>query len=51
LHGRMGEADFYRQPGDRITAAIERLETVKLELEKLYARWQALESLSQGVKN
>jgi ATP-binding cassette subfamily F protein uup len=51
LHGRMGDSDFYRQPGDRIAAAIERLETVTLELEKLYARWQALESLSQGAKN
>jgi len=51
LHGRMGEADFYRQPGDRITAAIERLEAVKLELEGLYARWQELESLPQRVKN
>jgi len=51
LHGRMGKADFYRQPGDRITAAIERLEAVKLELEGLYARWQELESLAQGLKS
>jgi ATP-binding cassette subfamily F protein uup len=51
LHGRMGEADFYRQPGDRITAAIERLEAVKLELEGLYSRWQELESLAQGLKS
>ena len=51
LHGRMGGGDFYRQPGDRITAAIERLEAVKLELEGLYARWQELESLPQRVKN
>jgi ATP-binding cassette subfamily F protein uup len=51
LHGCMGDADFYRQPGDKITAGMERLEAVKLELEGLYARWQELESLAQGEKS
>jgi ABC transport system ATP-binding/permease protein len=44
LHLLMGEADFYRQPGARIAAAVERLEALKDELEECYARWQALES-------
>ena len=46
LHQRMGEADFYRQPSDKITAAIERLESVKNELELCYARWESLEKLA-----
>jgi len=44
LQTRMGEGDFYRQPSHMITAGIERLETVKKDLEECYARWQALES-------
>jgi len=51
LHGLMGEGDFYRQAGDKITTAMERLEAVKLELEGLYARWQELESMAQGAKS
>jgi ATP-binding cassette subfamily F protein uup len=49
LHERMGEADFYRQPSDKITAAIERLNTVKNELESCYARWEGLEKLAAGT--
>lgn len=49
LNARMGEGDFYRQPSDKITATIERLETVKLELESSYERWQQLESVVTGV--
>jgi ATP-binding cassette subfamily F protein uup len=48
LHQRMGEADFYRQPSNKITAAIERLESIKKELESRYARWESLESLARG---
>src|SRR6266568_1688652 len=33
LSARMGEADFYRQSGDKIATAMERLEAVKNELE------------------
>ena len=47
LHGRMGEGDFYKQPSDKITAAMDRLERVKAELEACYERWQALEVSSQ----
>ena len=49
LHARMRDGDFYRQPGAKITAALERLEAVKSELEECYARWQTLESLANAV--
>ena len=42
----MGDAEFYRQGSDKITAAMERMETVKVELEACYGRWQELESLA-----
>jgi ATP-binding cassette subfamily F protein uup len=45
LHGRMSGADFYRHPGETISATIERLESIKGELEASYQRWQELESL------
>jgi ATP-binding cassette subfamily F protein uup len=44
LSTRMGEADFYRQSGDKIAAAMERLGAVKNELEACYARWETLEA-------
>jgi ATP-binding cassette subfamily F protein uup len=44
LHTLMGDADFYRQPADRITAAMERLKAITGELDACYERWQALES-------
>ena len=46
LHERMGDAAFYRQPSDKITSTIERLEAVKRELEESYERWQTLESIA-----
>ncbi|MGE5302052.1 MAG: hypothetical protein ACM3TN_01905 [Alphaproteobacteria bacterium] len=49
LHQQMGEADFYRQPSDKITAAIERLATVNNDLESCYARWESLEKLAAGT--
>jgi hypothetical protein len=42
LHTLMGDADFYRQPADRISAAIERLKAITGELEACYARWEVL---------
>jgi ATP-binding cassette subfamily F protein uup len=45
LHARMGEGDFYRQPSATITATLERLESLKQELEASYQRWQNLESI------
>ena len=48
LHVRMGQGDFYRQESDKITATLERLKAVTLELEASYQRWQDLESVSGG---
>jgi hypothetical protein len=45
----MGEADFYRQSGDKIATAMERLEAVKNELEACYARWETLEAQGRGA--
>jgi ATP-binding cassette subfamily F protein uup len=45
LHKRMGDGDFYRQASDRITATMERLETIRQELEQCYQRWQELDSI------
>jgi ATP-binding cassette subfamily F protein uup len=45
LHARMGDGEFYRQPGATITAALERLDFLKQELEASYQRWQDLESI------
>ena len=50
LLARLGNADFYRQKSEQITAAMERLEAIKHELEGCYARWQTLESVSAGTK-
>jgi ATP-binding cassette subfamily F protein uup len=49
LSTRMGEADFYRQSGDKIATAMERLEAVKNELEACYARWETLEAQGRGA--
>jgi len=41
-HKLMGDGGFYKQPGDKITAAIGRLEAITRELEECYARWESL---------
>ena len=43
LHAALSDAEFHRQPRDKITVAVERLEIVNKELEECYARWQELE--------
>ena len=48
LHARMGEGDFYRQASTSISATMERLETLKRELDAAYQRWQELESVRGG---
>lgn len=48
LHRLMGDAEFYRQSSDKITATMERLEVLKCDLEECYARWQTLEALTDG---
>jgi ATP-binding cassette subfamily F protein uup len=47
LHGHMSSGDFYRQSSDKIAAALERLETVKREVELHYDRWQLLDSIAE----
>jgi ATP-binding cassette subfamily F protein uup len=49
LHALMGDAGFYRQSSEKITATIQRLEAVKSELEGAYERWQELESLTSSA--
>jgi ATP-binding cassette subfamily F protein uup len=49
LHDRMGQSDFYKQPSENITATMERLESIQVELEVCYGRWQELESLTPGM--
>lgn len=49
LYLRMSSGDFYRQPSDKIAAAVERLEAVKRELESHYERWQILDSIAGEV--
>jgi ATP-binding cassette subfamily F protein uup len=49
LHSLMAAADFYRQSGDKIAAAVERLSTLKNELEICYQRWESLENAARSV--
>ena len=51
LHQGMADAEFYRQSGDKISLTIERLESLKRELEACYERWQHLDSLSEAADN
>jgi ABC transport system ATP-binding/permease protein len=44
LHKLMGDGDFYRQPGEKITAAMERLQALNNDLEACYTRWETLEA-------
>jgi ABC transport system ATP-binding/permease protein len=48
IQARMGDADFYRQASDEISAAVRRLEAVRQELEACYRRWQELETFGAG---
>jgi ABC transport system ATP-binding/permease protein len=49
LHALMGEADFYRQPGNKIAAAMERLDMIQKELDACFARWETLEAQSKAA--
>ena len=46
LGAAMAGADFYKRPGNEITADTQRLETVEADLIGLYARWEALETIA-----
>jgi len=43
LQRESSDPDFYKHPGEDITAALVRLEEVAAELEVCYARWETLE--------
>jgi ATP-binding cassette subfamily F protein uup len=49
IHARMVEPEFYRQAGEQIAAALDRLEKIKRDLDASYARWQELESAAGGA--
>ncbi len=49
LHAIMSDAEFYRQPGEKITATMKRLEALTNELEVYYARWECLESQANAA--
>jgi ATP-binding cassette subfamily F protein uup len=49
LHALLSDAEFHRQPRDKIAAAVERLEAVTRELEECYARWESLESKASAA--
>jgi ATP-binding cassette subfamily F protein uup len=51
LQNLVGHGDFYRQGSGKITASIERLESIGQELEVCYGRWQELESLASSTKS
>jgi len=36
--------EFYRRPGEEVSAALARMEAIAAELERCYARWETLES-------
>ncbi len=47
LHETMADADFFRQPGDRIAQEQQRLKSLEGELATAYERWETLESLAE----
>jgi ATP-binding cassette subfamily F protein uup len=44
MHTEMSAAEFFRQPGEAITAAQTRLAALQAELDAGYRRWEALEA-------
>jgi ATP-binding cassette subfamily F protein uup len=48
LHQRMAEPGFYRQAGEDVVVARNRLAAVEVELREAYARWELLEELEAG---
>jgi ATP-binding cassette subfamily F protein uup len=44
LRTAISDADFYRQPGGKIAAAMERLEALDGEIDACYLRWQLLQA-------
>ena len=45
LHARLADPDFYKSAGNAVTTVNERLAALAIELEKVYARWEELETI------
>ncbi len=45
LETQLSDPDFYKNPGDAISAVTDKLKTLTAELDKTYQRWDLLESL------
>ena len=45
LHAAMADPEFFKQDGDEITTATQRLQAIDTELSELMERWEELESL------
>lgn len=46
LHSQMADPDFYREDGDKVAAAKQKLETLETDLESAFNRWQELDSIA-----
>jgi ATP-binding cassette subfamily F protein uup len=44
LEGELSQADFYKEPRERIEQVLARVTAVGAEIETAYERWHALES-------
>ncbi|MEO7190141.1 MAG: ATP-binding cassette domain-containing protein [Vicinamibacterales bacterium] len=44
LEAQLGSPEFYRGPAGSVKGAVDRLQQLRLELERVYARWHDLES-------
>jgi ATP-binding cassette subfamily F protein uup len=51
LYQRMADPDFYKQEGEKIVQANQRLEKLKQELAAAYQRWEELEDLHTKYLN
>jgi ATP-binding cassette subfamily F protein uup len=51
LYRRMADPDFYKQEGEKIVQANQRLEKLKQELAAAYQRWEELEELQAKYLN
>jgi ATP-binding cassette subfamily F protein uup len=47
LHAAMGEADYFRQPAEKIAADAARLKQLEADLVVAYKRWEVLELLAE----
>lgn len=45
LHAKLADPDFYKSGGNAVTTVNERLVILGSELEKIYARWEELETI------